>query len=113
MLDIVTDVNYYERLMEISGNMGNEAGRRTEKENRKREKGKGRIMYMNKNNMCMVCFKPPLDGYGNFLIKHHVSYFPEKIAFVHYDCHEKIHFSDENNHLIQYEAGDSRKFYSK
>jgi hypothetical protein len=70
--------------------------------------------YMNKNNMCLVCFKPPLEGYGNMLIKHHVSYFPELIAFVHYDCHKKIHMEHTTiSHLIQYKDGDSRKFYEK
>lgn len=71
------------------------------------------MTFMNKENMCLVCFKPPLDGFGNLLIKHHVSYFPELIAFVHYDCHKKIH--DPNTiipHLIQYKQGDSRKFYN-
>ena len=37
--------------------------------------------------------------------------FPEKIAYVHYDCHKKIH-DNPNSPFIQYSPGDSRKFYS-
>ena len=62
--------------------------------------------------MCMVCFMPPLIGFGNQLIKHHVSYFPEIIAFVHYKCHQKIHDTEKPiKCFIQYEVGDARKFY--
>lgn len=66
--------------------------------------------YLNTKNKCIVCFKKPKDNFP--LVKHHVKYFPEVIAFVHYDCHAKIH--DINNpisHLIQYEPIDSRNFY--
>mgnify|MGYP003152715350 CR=1 FL=1 len=58
----------------------------------------------------MVCFKEPEPEF--ILIKHHVSYFPEIIAFVHYECHKKIHNAPLNQ-FIQYKKGDSRKFYSK
>ena len=44
--------------------------------------------FLNSENMCLVCFKEPEDNFN--LIKHHVSYFPEVIAFVHYKCHNKI-----------------------
>jgi hypothetical protein len=47
------------------------------------------------------------------LIKHHVRYFPQIIAYVHFECHKKIH--DIKNpiiSLIQYEEGDSTKFYN-
>lgn len=68
---------------------------------------------MNNRNMCLVCFKPPLIDDGNLLIKHHVSYFPELVAFVHYECHKAIHDPDTKlSHLIQYKEGDSRKFYA-
>ena len=70
--------------------------------------------YLNKSNMCMVCFMPPTAGFGNQLIKHHVSYEPEVIAFVHYECHRKIHDIEKPiNYLIQYNKGDSRKFYDQ
>ncbi len=68
-------------------------------------------MFYNSRHRCIVCFKPPTDGFQ--LMKHHITYFPEMIAFVHYDCHNKIH--DPDNPLttfIQYEAGDSREFYN-
>jgi hypothetical protein len=55
---------------------------------------------------------PPLVGFGNTLIKHHVSYFPEIIAFVHYKCHQQIHDTEKPiKCFIQYENGDARKFY--
>ena len=47
------------------------------------------------------------------LIKHHVQYFPQIIAYVHFECHKKIH--DAKNpieSLIKYEEGDSVKFYN-
>jgi hypothetical protein len=44
------------------------------------------------------------------LIKHHVTYFPEKVAFVHYECHKQIH-NKPIDFLIQYGEGDARKFY--
>jgi hypothetical protein len=68
--------------------------------------------YMNKSDRCIVCLKEPEDNFA--LIKHHISYFPELIAYVHFDCHERIH--DPENPLttfIQYEDGDSRKFYEE
>lgn len=60
--------------------------------------------------MCIVCFKPKEQDFE--LIKHHVSYFPEIIAFVHYICHDLIHTGDVPS-LIQYQDGDSRKFYGE
>ena len=66
--------------------------------------------FLNSENMCLVCFKEPEDNFN--LIKHHVSYFPEVIAFVHYKCHNKIHGPDNTlPHLIQYKSKDSRKYY--
>ena len=64
--------------------------------------------------MCMVCFMPPQTGFGNQLIKHHVSYIPEVIAFVHYECHKRIHDTEKPiKCFIQYNEGDARKFYEK
>lgn len=49
------------------------------------------------------------------LIKHHVRYDPELVAYVHFECHFIIH--DENDprykHLIQYQEGESRKHYDR
>ena len=88
-------------------------------------------VYLNSPDFCIICFgKPEVMSYDNStiilkgkileriqklqigirLIRHHVSYFPEKIAFVHYDCHKKIHDTPLTIWL-QYEVGDSRKFY--
>jgi hypothetical protein len=44
-------------------------------------------------------------------LRHHVCYFPEKIAYVHYECHRKIHDTPLTI-FIQYNDGDSRKFYA-
>ena len=68
--------------------------------------------YLNSDKLCIVCFKEPVDNLN--LIKHHVTYFPEKLAYVHFDCHRKIH--DPDNPLtvwIQYQPDDSRKFYQQ
>ena len=74
------------------------------------------VRYLNSPDFCMLCFGKPkvvkdVDSTMIFsLIRHHVSYFPEVIAYVHYDCHRKIH--DTPIYIfIQYADGDSRKFY--
>ena len=68
--------------------------------------------YMNGPNKCMVCFK----GFTNDdpRVKHHIRYYPELIANVHYSCHKKIH--DPDNPLtvfIQYTRQDSIDFYQE
>ena len=63
---------------------------------------------MNSRDMCLVCFKEPEKDFE--LIKHHIKYFPEVICFVHYKCHEAIH-DGKRPELIQYDDGDSRRFY--
>jgi len=65
------------------------------------------VEYMNKSDICLVCFGSSLDSK---LIRHHLSYFPERIAFVHYECHKKIHETPLTQ-FIQYGEGDSKKFY--
>jgi len=63
---------------------------------------------------CAVCLEcPSLDDATNMVqpfIKHHVTYFPQKIAYVHDKCHKKIH-ETKNHFLIQYDVGDSQIFY--
>ena len=74
--------------------------------------------YLNNREHCIVCFQPPYieEMHGVVgttpLIKHHVTYFPEKIAFVHYECHKKIHGDPPIKLWIQYDEGDPRKFYA-
>ena len=74
------------------------------------------VRYLTPPDFCMVCFGKPevvkdVDSTMiTSLIKHHISYFPQKIAFVHYECHRKIHDTPLNV-FIQYADGDSRKFY--
>ena len=77
-----------------------------------------KIEYLGSREMCLVCFKPPeiektwIGEQPIALVKHHLSYFPEKIAFVHYQCHKKIHDTPLNA-FIQYSEGDARKFYDQ
>jgi hypothetical protein len=48
------------------------------------------------------------------MIKHHIRYYPEAIAWVHFKCHNKIH-NKENpmTALIQYDVGDPERFESE
>ena len=71
------------------------------------------IEYLNRRNMCLVCFKN--FNKDNPRIKHHVKYFPEKVAYVHYSCHNDIHNPETNkgNHLIQYNRSESIRFYKE
>ena len=72
--------------------------------------------HLNNPNHCKVC-----NGGRTFdtstkriepLVGHHVKYFPPVIVFVHYSCHKKIHDMDNPmNEFIQYEKGDSEKYY--
>ena len=70
---------------------------------------------LNSRDFCIICGQgrsvDNSTGVPYELIKHHMCYFPEKIAYVHYDCHKKIH-DNPNSPFIQYSPGDSRKFYS-
>ena len=71
---------------------------------------------LNSRDFCIICGQArsvdTSSGVPYELIKHHVSYFPELIAFVHYDCHKKIHDTPLVN-FIQYKEGEARKYYSK
>ena len=82
-------------------------------EHQKRNSDSGIISH-NTCEICAECFKNTfVDNETGVIvpfIKHHVTYFPEKIAYVHDQCHKKIHATD-NHCLIQYGDGDSRKFY--
>jgi len=83
------------------------------KENQKRLTDSG-VPSHNRCDFCAVCFQgPSIDNYSHIVepfIKHHITYFPQKIAYVHHKCHKKIH-EDENHFLIQYDVGDSQIFY--
>ena len=85
------------------------------KENQKHLTDSG-VKSHNSCDFCAVCFQgPSVDNDTNTVepfIKHHITYFPQKIAYVHDKCHKLIH--DPRNPLpwfIQYSEGDSRKFY--
>tara|TARA_R100000781_G_scaffold113844_1_gene83255 strand:+ start:1051 stop:1269 length:219 start_codon:yes stop_codon:yes gene_type:complete len=64
--------------------------------------------FVNNKEMCIVCFKRPEKEF--ILIKHHIKYNPERIAFVHYKCHQEIH-DGKHPHLIQYKRKDAIEFY--
>jgi hypothetical protein len=45
------------------------------------------------------------------MVKHHIRYYPEAIAWVHSKCHQRIH--DPENPMdvfIQYDFSDKEKF---
>ena len=71
----------------------------------------------NSCELCAVCFEGPTTDKETHerinLTKHHIRYFPQKIAFVHSKCHDKIH-DPENpiTYLIDFQKEDSRKFYA-
>ena len=84
--------------------------------------------YMNQNTKCIACMgdreaeeSPTIIINGKHpmlmipLIKHHVSYNPQKIAYVHFACHQIIHDPNDNRykHLIQFQDGESREYYDK
>ncbi len=75
------------------------------------------ITILNSKDRCIVCFGKPEkweNGLDIELIKHHLSYFPQVIAFVHYECHAKIHDLEKPlTQFIQYEREDSIKFYNE
>ncbi len=73
------------------------------------------IQFINNCDYCLCCGKAPnidINGLVISLVKHHVSYFPQKIAYVHNECHNAIH-TGKYPLLIQFEGGDSRKFYEQ
>lgn len=62
---------------------------------------------------CVVCGEKKKDGFE--LIKHHISYYPERIAHVHFHCHAWIHdeLTNKNKIWILYESEDPKKFYKE
>ena len=75
-----------------------------------------KIKFLNGCEKCLVCGGDQTVNDETQiiepLIRHHVSYFPELIVYVHYHCHEKIHNTPLTT-FIQYSPGDSEKFYRK
>ena len=76
----------------------------------------GATRFLNSRDKCIVCgFERAFDTQTRMiepLVGHHVQYFPAVIAWVHYHCHRKIH-NNSITSLIQYEDGDSRRYYEK
>ena len=81
-----------------------------------KEQPLGATRFLNSRDKCIVCgFERAFDTQTRMiepLVGHHVQYFPAVIAWVHYHCHRKIH-NNPINSFIQYEDGDSRKYYEK
>ena len=84
--------------------------------------------FMNQSDTCIACMKGRnniLDGQFKvngknvvrdvLLIKHHVKYNPEVVAYVHFTCHQIIHDPDDPRykHLIQFQDGESREYYER
>jgi hypothetical protein len=78
---------------------------------------KNKITYLNSSKNCMACGHDcsfdietkrqiPLE-------KHHETYFPQRIAFVHQECHFAIHHKGLRPDLIKYPEGDGKKFYDQ
>ena len=78
---------------------------------------KNTIAYLNSHNNCMACGHDCSFDIGTKrqipLVKHHVTYFPQKIAFVHQECHFAIHHKGLRSDLIKYSEGDGKKFYDQ
>ena len=76
----------------------------------------GATRFLNSRDRCIVCgFGRAFDTQTRMiepLVGHHVKYFPAVVAWVHYHCHRKIH-DNPTTPLIQYEYGDSKKYYEK
>ncbi len=80
------------------------------------------ITFMNQNTKCICCGGKPEQGTSSIiinghrratnipLIKHHVKYDPEIIAYVHFKCHMEIH-DGKHPHLVQYQEGESKGYY--
>lgn len=65
------------------------------------------IKTVNSNKFCLVCGKPKKEFE---FVKHHITYDPELICYVHYDCHKKIH-DGKRPDLIQYTKSEREIFY--
>ena len=78
---------------------------------------KNTIAYLNSHNNCMACGHDCSFDIGTKrqipLVKHHVTYFPQKIAFVHQECHFAIRHKGLRSDLIKYSEGDGKKFYDQ
>ena len=81
-----------------------------------KEQPLGATRFLNSRDKCIVCgFGRAFDTQTRMiepLVGHHIQYFPAVIAWVHYHCHRKIH-NNPTTSLIQYEDGDSRRYYEK
>ena len=98
-----------QKLVEIFNQVSSDVAQ--ENQNRLADLG---VLFLNGPNICAVCSKGPYfdeDDRTISLVKHHVNYFPQKIAHVHDACHKKIHATD-NHFLIQYDKDDGRKFWA-
>jgi len=73
--------------------------------------------FLNNSETCLVCLKGPEqweNGTDIELIKHHMRYYPEVIAYVHFECHNKIHDPDKPlTNFIQYTREESISFYEQ
>ena len=62
-------------------------------------------METNRNQLCEHCH------ISEWAVKHHISYFPEKIIKLCKKCHNIIHKSTSDDNLKKYDKDDSRFFY--
>jgi hypothetical protein len=70
--------------------------------------------FVNSTDRCMVCLTPFTETLDNPMIKHHIRYYPEAIAYVHSKCHQLIHSVDNPLDVyIQYELEEQERFISE
>ena len=55
------------------------------------------VKTLNSSKFCMVCGKPKTEFE---FVKHHITYDPELICYVHYDCHKKDILWSEETWLV-------------
>ncbi len=75
--------------------------------------GKKLTTYIDKNSGSFDSIFVKVSGeYAVGLVKHHMSYFPEIIIYVHGGCHHKIHRTNKYPKLKP-KIEDSAKFYNR
>jgi hypothetical protein len=60
---------------------------------------------------CQACHK--IIAIGQVLVKHHVSYFPEKIVNIHRSCHSRIHVGKTMYQELRPDPRQVKRWYEK
>lgn len=70
-----------------------------------------RIIYHGSGPPCAACGVPIVEGCQT-PIRHHVSYYPERVVQVHQGCHLTIHRTNKYPHLKPPD-GDAEEWYAE